>query len=56
MVKGETCMVKLLSRPIFFQSTVIKPYLRLELTKEPILYDAVKHVKPTRINESIPPL
>jgi hypothetical protein len=33
MVEGETCMVKLPSRPTSFQSTIVKPYLWLELTK-----------------------
>ena len=32
-VKGETYTVKLLSRPISFQFTVIKPYLWLKLPK-----------------------
>ena len=55
-VEGETCTVKLPSRPTSFQSTVVKPYLRPESTKEPTLHDAVKHIKPAGINESAPPL
>jgi hypothetical protein len=31
MVEGETCTVKLLSGPTSFRSTVVKPYLQLEL-------------------------
>jgi hypothetical protein len=54
MVKGEIYTVKLLSRPISFQSTVIKLYLRPELTKEPTFHNAIEHVEPARINKSVP--
>ena len=36
IVKGETYTVKLLSGFISFQSTVVKLYLQLKLTEEPI--------------------
>ena len=46
MVKGEIYTIKFISRPIFFCFMVIKPYLQLELTKEPTPYDAVEYKKP----------
>jgi hypothetical protein len=32
---------------------VVKLYLRPESAEEPTLYNAVEHVEPTRVNESI---
>jgi hypothetical protein len=55
MIKGEIYIVKLLSGPISFQSIVIKPYLQLELTKEPTLYNAIEYIKPAWINKSTSP-
>ena len=37
--------------PFYF--TVIKLYLRLELIKEPTLYNVVEYVKPARIDEPV---
>ena len=50
------CIIELTNKLIPFYSTVVKPYLRLKLTKEPTLYNAIKHAEPARINEPIPPL
>ena len=47
IVKGEMCTIKLISRPIPFYFTIVKPYLRLELTKESTPYNAIKHKEPT---------
>ena len=55
-VKGEICTIKLPSRPISFHFTVVKPYLRLKLTKEPTFYDAIEHIEPVQIDKSTPPL
>ena len=55
-VKGEMYIIKLISGPIPFYSTVIKPYLQLELTEEPTLYDAVEYAEPIQTNEPVPPL
>ena len=46
-------IIKLISGPTLFRSTVVKLYLQLELTKEPTLYNAVKHVEFTQINKPI---
>ena len=54
IVKGETYIIELISGPIPFRSTVVKLYLRLELTKKPTLYNAVEHAEPARVNEPIP--
>ena len=53
-VKGEMCTIELISGPTPFRSTVVKPYLRLELTEEPTPYDAVEHKEPARIDEPTP--
>ena len=50
------CTIKLISGPIPFRSTVVKLYLRLELTEEPTPYDAVEYKEPARINKPTPPL
>jgi hypothetical protein len=35
---------------------VIKLYLQPESTEEPILYNTVKYIEPTRVNEPMSPL
>jgi hypothetical protein len=35
---------------------VIKLYLRPESTEEPILYNTIKHIEPTRVDKPAPPL
>ena len=50
------CIIELISGPIFFYSTVVKPYLWLKLTKEPTIYDAVEYAKPAQTDKPIPPL
>ena len=47
--------IKFTSRPTPFYFTVVKPYLQLELTKEPTPYDTVEYAKPAQINEPVPP-
>ena len=42
-VEGEMCIIKFINGPIFFYSTVVKPYLQLELTKEPTLYNIIEY-------------
>ena len=46
-------IIKFINRPTPFYSTVVKLYLRLELTKEPTLYNAVEYTKLARINKPI---
>ena len=46
-------IIKLISGPMPFYSTVVKLYLRLKLTKEPTLYNTIKYIKPARINKPI---
>ena len=48
------CIIKLISGPIPFYSIVIKLYLQPKLTKEPTLYNAVKHAELARIDKPIP--
>ena len=50
------CTIELTSKPTPFRSTVVKLYLRLELTEEPTPYDVVEHKEPARIDEPIFPL
>ena len=46
-------IIKLISGPTLFYSTVMKLYLRLKLTEEPTLYNAVKYAEPARIDKLI---
>ena len=50
------CTIKFISRLTPFYSTVVKLYLRLELTEQPTLYDAIEHAEPARTDESALPL
>ena len=43
--------IKLISRPTPFHSTVVKPYLWLELTEEPTPYNAIKYKEPAQIDK-----
>jgi len=48
------CTIELTSGPTPFRSTVVKLYLRLELTEEPTLYDTIEYAEPARIDEPTP--
>ena len=47
-------IIKLTNRPIPFYSTVVKPYLQLELTEEPTPYNAIEYKEPAQIDKPIP--
>ena len=47
------CIIKFINRPTPFYSTVVKPYLWLELTKKPTLYNAVEHAEPAWTDKPI---
>jgi hypothetical protein len=51
MVEREIYIIELISRLIFFRSTVVKLYLRPESAEEPILHNTIEHAEPIRVDE-----